>query len=160
MVLCAIVFCVSARSAWGQADENAKLVEGAKKESKLVWYTSTNVTEAKPLLDDFEKVYPFVKGEIGRRKPRASSRSSKIPTAPGRRSTLTMQPSATIRPWSAKKRRPNNGKICSIRNGKVSLPMFVIPGELAIASATRNPGDVGPGFPSAWEMTQSGRSLS
>ena len=53
-------------AAWGQADENAKLVEGAKKEGKLVWYTSTNVTEAKPLLDDFEKVYPFVKGEIVR----------------------------------------------------------------------------------------------
>jgi iron(III) transport system substrate-binding protein len=66
LVLCAIVFCVSAQSAWGQADENAKLVEGAKKEGKLVWYTSTNVTESKPLLDDFEKVYPFVKGEIVR----------------------------------------------------------------------------------------------
>src|SRR4029453_12747076 len=52
--------------AWGQADERAKLVEGAKKEGKLVWYTSTNVTESKPLLDDFEKQYPFIKGEIFR----------------------------------------------------------------------------------------------
>jgi len=64
--LCAVLVCSSAQSAWGQADENAKLVEGAKKEGKLVWYTSTNVTESKPLLDDFEKVYPFVKGEIVR----------------------------------------------------------------------------------------------
>ena len=53
-------------SAWGQADEKAKLVEGAKKEGKLIWYTSTNVTESKPLLDDFEKLYPFIKGEIFR----------------------------------------------------------------------------------------------
>lgn len=52
--------------AWGQAEERAKLVEGAKKEGRLVWYTSTNVTESKPLLDDFEKQYPFVKGEIFR----------------------------------------------------------------------------------------------
>ena len=66
LLLCAMVFCVSAQPAWGQADENAKLVEGAKKEGKLFWYTSTNVTESKPLLDDFEKVYPFVKGEIVR----------------------------------------------------------------------------------------------
>ena len=53
-------------SAWGQADEKAKLVEGAKKEGKLIWYTSTNVTESKPLLDDFEKLYPGIKGEIFR----------------------------------------------------------------------------------------------
>ncbi|HEX9146892.1 MAG TPA: extracellular solute-binding protein, partial [Candidatus Binatia bacterium] len=33
---------------------------------KLVWYTSTNVTDSKPLLDDFEKLYPFLKGEIVR----------------------------------------------------------------------------------------------
>jgi len=51
---------------WGQTEEQTKLVEGAKKEGKLIWYTSTNVTESKPLLDDFEKQYPFVKGEIFR----------------------------------------------------------------------------------------------
>src|SRR6266550_4820658 len=61
-----IVFSMGALSAWGQTDERAKLVEGAKKEGKLVWYTSTNVTESKPLLDDFERQYPFVKGEIFR----------------------------------------------------------------------------------------------
>ena len=47
-----IVFSMGALSAWGQTDERAKLVEGAKKEGKLVWYTSTNVTESKPLLGD------------------------------------------------------------------------------------------------------------
>ena len=53
-------------SAWGQADDRAKQIEAAKKEGKLLWYTSTNVTESKPLLDDFEKQYPFIKGEIFR----------------------------------------------------------------------------------------------
>ena len=62
----AAVLSIGATSAWGQADEKAKLGEGAKKEGKVVWYTSTNVTESKPLLDDFEKQYPFVKGEIFR----------------------------------------------------------------------------------------------
>jgi iron(III) transport system substrate-binding protein len=52
--------------AWAQSDERARMVEAAKKEGKLVWYTSTNVTESKPLLDDFEKQYPFIRGEIFR----------------------------------------------------------------------------------------------
>ena len=50
----------------GQSDDRAKQIEAAKKEGKLLWYTSTNVTESKPLLDDFEKQYPFIKGEIFR----------------------------------------------------------------------------------------------
>ena len=64
--LWAILFSLDVPTVWGQTDEKAKLVEGAKKEGKLVWYTSTNVTESKPLLDDFEKQHPFVKGEIFR----------------------------------------------------------------------------------------------
>ena len=52
--------------AMAQSDDRAKMVEAAKKEGKLVWYTSTNITESKPLLDDFEKLYPSIKGEIFR----------------------------------------------------------------------------------------------
>ncbi len=62
----AIFFSLSGQPAWGQSDEKTKLIDAAKKEGKLVWYTSTNVTESKPLLDDFEKVYPGIKGEIFR----------------------------------------------------------------------------------------------
>ncbi len=64
--LCAILVLTSAPPTWSQRDERAKLIESAKKEGKLIWYTSTNVTESKPLLDDFEKQYPFIKGEIFR----------------------------------------------------------------------------------------------
>jgi len=59
-------FSLGTLPVWGQTAERAKLIEGAKKEGKLAWYTSTNVTESKPLLDDFEKQYPFIKGEIFR----------------------------------------------------------------------------------------------
>ena len=48
-----------------QSDDRSKSIEAAKKEGKLVWYTSTNVTESKPLLDDFEKAYG-IRGEIFR----------------------------------------------------------------------------------------------
>jgi len=64
--LCAILVLTSAPPTWSQRDERAKLIESAKKEGKLIWYTSTNVTESKPLLDDFEKQYPFIRGEIFR----------------------------------------------------------------------------------------------
>ena len=59
-----VLLLVGVRPGWTQSD--ARLVEAAKKEGKLVWYTSTNVSESKPLLDDFEKLYPFIKGEIVR----------------------------------------------------------------------------------------------
>ena len=62
----AAMFLWAMDSAWGQSDDRAKQIEAAKKEGKLVWYTSTSVTESKPLLDDFEKQYPFIKGEIFR----------------------------------------------------------------------------------------------
>src|SRR5438046_10547576 len=61
----AVFFLCATDRAWSQ-DDRGKQIEAAKKEGKLVWYTSANVTESKPLLDDFEKQYPFIKGEIFR----------------------------------------------------------------------------------------------
>ncbi|HEX5607656.1 MAG TPA: hypothetical protein VFY96_14120 [Candidatus Binatia bacterium] len=51
---------------WGQTDAQANWRKAPKREGKLIWYTSTNVTESKPFLYDFEKQYPFIKGEICR----------------------------------------------------------------------------------------------
>ncbi len=64
--LALLFLLVIGQSAWAQSDDRTKMIEAAKKEGKLVWYTSTNVTESKPLLDDFEKQFPFIKGEIFR----------------------------------------------------------------------------------------------
>jgi len=47
-------------------DERAKQIEAARKEGRFAWYTATNLTESKPLLNDFEKQYPFIQGEIFR----------------------------------------------------------------------------------------------
>jgi len=57
----ALFFSLSTLSVWSQTDDRAKLVEGAKKEGKLIWYTSTNVTESKPLLDDLKSSIPLSK---------------------------------------------------------------------------------------------------
>lgn len=50
-----------------QADLTAhttKLIGGAKKEGKVVWYTTITVAKSRPILDRFEKKYPFIKGEL------------------------------------------------------------------------------------------------
>src|SRR5207245_6386984 len=60
------VFFLCATDRASSQDDRGKQIEAAKKEGKLIWYTSDNVTESKPLLDDFEKQHPFVKGEIFR----------------------------------------------------------------------------------------------
>lgn len=38
-----------------------KVIEGAKKEGEVVWYTATNLEVSKKLTDEFQKKYPFVK---------------------------------------------------------------------------------------------------
>jgi ABC-type Fe3+ transport system substrate-binding protein len=42
------------------------LIEAAKKEGKVVWYTSMAIDTSKPLLDAFLKEYPFIKADLVR----------------------------------------------------------------------------------------------
>jgi iron(III) transport system substrate-binding protein len=48
------------------AQSQSALVDGAKKEGKLVWYTSMAIDTSKPVLDAFEKEYPFIKADLVR----------------------------------------------------------------------------------------------
>ena len=61
-----VPWLIGAPCAWGQPGHTAKLIEGAKKEGKLVWYTTMGVSDSKPMLDAFKKKYPFVKTELFR----------------------------------------------------------------------------------------------
>src|SRR6185503_10440503 len=49
-----------------QPSSQSAVIEAAKKEGKLVWYTSMAIDTSKPLLDAFEKEYPFIKTELVR----------------------------------------------------------------------------------------------
>jgi ABC-type Fe3+ transport system substrate-binding protein len=49
-----------------QSPQHTALIEAAKKEGKLVWYTSMAVDTSKPLLDAFLKDYPFIQAELVR----------------------------------------------------------------------------------------------
>src|SRR5206468_5558270 len=44
-------------------EREQKLIEGAKKEGKVVIYSFTAVDQLKPLLDEFQKKYPFITPE-------------------------------------------------------------------------------------------------
>jgi hypothetical protein len=44
-----------------QDSHAAKLIDGAKKEGSLIWYTSTSVEDIKRIFDAFNKKYPFIK---------------------------------------------------------------------------------------------------
>jgi iron(III) transport system substrate-binding protein len=49
--------------AWAQPDHTAKLIEGAKKENRLLWYTALTLADAGMLTQHFEQKYPFIKTE-------------------------------------------------------------------------------------------------
>ena len=51
---------------YAQSTHHTALVEGAKKEGKLVWYTSMAIDTSKPLLDAFLQEYPFIKPDLVR----------------------------------------------------------------------------------------------
>jgi iron(III) transport system substrate-binding protein len=47
--------------AYGQSSHENILIEAARKERAMVWYTAMAIDTAKPLADAFEKKYPFLK---------------------------------------------------------------------------------------------------
>jgi iron(III) transport system substrate-binding protein len=55
-----------AANLYAQSPAQSAIVEGAKKEGRLVWYTSMAIDTSKPLLDAFQKEYPFIKAELVR----------------------------------------------------------------------------------------------
>jgi len=61
------LFCISPGQCASKDEERtARLVEGAKKEGLLVYYTSMDVTNAQQLVHAFQEKYPFIKVEIAR----------------------------------------------------------------------------------------------
>ena len=51
-------------SASGQETDRPTLIERAKKEGEVVWYTSAGLQDSKPMADAFQKDYPFIQVSI------------------------------------------------------------------------------------------------
>jgi ABC-type Fe3+ transport system substrate-binding protein len=49
------------QAARGQSGPDAKLIEGAKREREVVWYTTTNLETSRVIAEVFQKKYPYLK---------------------------------------------------------------------------------------------------
>ena len=58
--------CLTAVAAWAQANPDPKLIEGAKKEGELIWFTTMTLDQSKQVVDRFQQKYPFIKPELFR----------------------------------------------------------------------------------------------
>ena len=56
----------NARAASAEEENTAKLIAGAKKEGKLLWYATLVTNDAERLLKRFQEKYPFIKTELFR----------------------------------------------------------------------------------------------
>src|SRR5262245_42502450 len=64
ILLAFILELLSLRGALSQTPGQASLIEGAKKEGKVVWYATLNISDSNALLHRFEQQYPFIKTEL------------------------------------------------------------------------------------------------
>ena len=62
----ALIGCILSAFLVFAQSPGAAVLEGAKKEGKLTWYTSMAIDTSKPLLDAFLAEYPFMKAELSR----------------------------------------------------------------------------------------------
>jgi ABC-type glycerol-3-phosphate transport system substrate-binding protein len=64
ILICLFIAVGANSSASGQETDRAALVERAKKEAEVVWYTSAGLQDSKPMADVFQKDYPFIQVSI------------------------------------------------------------------------------------------------
>ena len=53
-------------AAWSQGGVDSKLIEGAKKEKRLVHWTTMTLSQSKQVVDAFQKKYPFIEMDLFR----------------------------------------------------------------------------------------------
>ncbi len=62
----AVILCVGFSGQRSDANSIKELIEGAKKEGSVVYYTTMTLSQSKKVVDRFEKKYPFIKPELVR----------------------------------------------------------------------------------------------
>lgn len=53
-------------ASWSQGDRDPKLIEAAKKEGRVIWFTSMTLDQSKQVSDRFWKKYPFIEPTVVR----------------------------------------------------------------------------------------------
>jgi iron(III) transport system substrate-binding protein len=62
----AVILFFGTRYAHSQSNPDPKLVEGAKKEGEMIFYTTMTLDQSKEVVDRFQKKYPFIKPTLFR----------------------------------------------------------------------------------------------
>lgn len=66
LIIAMAVYLVYLTAGLAQAGPDPALIEAAKKEGELVYYTTMTLSQSKKVVDKFEKRYPFIKVELFR----------------------------------------------------------------------------------------------
>ena len=66
LFLSSLLWEIFTHEAWAQSQDSAGLIEAAKKEGQLNWYTSMSVVDHTKYLELFNKKYPFIKVNVRR----------------------------------------------------------------------------------------------
>src|ERR1043166_2444402 len=80
------------------AEREKKLIEGAKTETEMVWYTNTGLDNASRYIQAFKKVYPFINAQVWRAKPRQVIQRAISEANAGRSIVDVIKPSTDLFP--------------------------------------------------------------
>ena len=79
-------------------ERDKKLVEGARKEGEMIWYTNSGIENANRYIQAFKKVYPFINAQVWRSKTRQVVQRVVAEARAGRHLVDVVKPSTDLMP--------------------------------------------------------------
>lgn len=80
------------------AEREKKLVEGAKKEGEMLWYTNSGIENATRYIQAFKKNYPFINAQVWRAKTRQVTQRAISEANAGKHLVDVIKPSTDLLP--------------------------------------------------------------
>ena len=80
------------------AEREKKLVEGAKNEGEMIWYTNSGLENATRYIQAFKKIYPFINAQVWRSKTRQVIQRVVAEARAGRHVVDAIKPSTDLMP--------------------------------------------------------------
>src|SRR6186997_1668168 len=65
-ILIALIFYLAALAPLSASAADSSLIDGAKREGSVVFYTTMDIQNSSALVEAFSKKYPFIKGDLVR----------------------------------------------------------------------------------------------
>src|SRR4249919_3595346 len=80
------------------AEREIKLIEGAKKEGEMLWYTNSGIENATRYIQAFKKKYPFLNAQVWRAKTRQVTQRAISEANAGKHLVDVIKPSTDLLP--------------------------------------------------------------